>query len=294
MIDNTYDLLIESWKFKDNTSKVSLYDDLCFKTLSNGSRLKVSNFYPTHIHPQPWWGNIKDPKIIILAINPSYDHYYDDVEEIKCGDFFRRNIKRNSNQLESWISELKRFKVGNNKSKGTYKWWEKSLGELIIDTDDDIFSKNVGIFNLVGYRSKTKSFINKICYETNIVEEELQSFINQYNNVNSKVSNKRNYMLKLLPTQNALILHLNNIIKNNKLIVIWGIKDYKEAGLNFIGLEDNLLLVNKYVGSDSTLKTYKNNNINNNSNKRFDCLDNKNGKYKSFNEYYESLLEILK
>ena len=89
-----------------------------------------------------------------------------------------------------------------------------------IANTENFKNNNVGIFNLCGYRSVSNEKIKSSVF-TNINDFSestiLSYFLRKYNDAKDKlIDNKIEYNYNYLPTQNALILHLNNLIKDEK------------------------------------------------------------------------------
>ena len=113
---------------------------------------KTSNGFKTLI-PQFWWGNINNPKIIILANNPSYKKGYnsktsDDIDNEKYRKYLEDNIYRPNGFNCDFVKE-------NIDAYFSY-WWKTKFFE-----NKEIDITKVGIFNLIGYYSKNSSFFNK-------------------------------------------------------------------------------------------------------------------------------------
>ena len=103
--------------------------------------------------PQFWWENIKNPKIIILANNPSYKRhsnsgFSDDADNVNCREYLINNIYRPQGFNCDFIKE-------NKESYFAHWWGEKFFENYEIDINE------VAIFNLLGYYSKNSSFFNK-------------------------------------------------------------------------------------------------------------------------------------
>lgn len=264
---DSYDLLIESWKLKDNDESLyqqyhtyeSIYDEKSLKSYvvnNEKKQLKLSHFYRTHLFPQPWWGNIKDPSVIILALNPSYSPIEDDIEhhQLLKNGFTFDNLRRDEGFNGNWLDVMKDY-------NSTFNWWRATLGDLLTYTNTENFNNNVGIFNLCGYRSVSNEKIKSSVF-TNINDFSestiLSYFLRKYNDAKDKlIDNKIEYNYNYLPTQNALILHLNNLIKdeNRHVIVVWGSGKYKEANFDVseIVKKDKLLIINKKIVLVDTL-----------------------------------------
>lgn len=124
--------------------------------------------YILHLNvlPQPYFGEIDEPDILIIAKNPSYaqdedeqdtylylknhkdlNHYYDDLKKI--------------NFFDSWFS-------GENKSfLNTWNWWNKRVvGGACLKNNNT----KIGIINLCAYHSKY--FLNEHYRDLPFLEED--------------------------------------------------------------------------------------------------------------------------
>ena len=210
---------------KLNGIYISKEDIGCIGQLNNGFVLDR--------YPQPFWGNITNPEVIVLGLNPSDEFITDRLESILFSKEIEDNLKGNrplnwenlktdlSTDLiktkEVLGSESKTFKLldlfkdyphlSNNKKK---LWWDKVFDGYYYDPNE------IGFFNLVGYASKDSNSLN----DSSIKKE--------------------------LFTTKILIKYLNDLIeeKTTKLIIIvWGKKNWIENGLKVNGKE--LIVVNE-------------------------------------------------
>lgn len=151
--------------------------------------------------PQPWWGNIINPKVIVLALNPGIDKTEKE-DEKKYRDEILLNLS--GQDTINWMSEG---------SSSGHKWWKDTFKEIIQkgSIDQNIIYKKVGIFELIGYHSKKFDSGN---YET--LEKMLEA--------------KLGVKTGLLPTQNAMFNHLSYLIKKYKpvVVIIWGQKYWRK------------------------------------------------------------------
>lgn len=162
--------------------------------------------------PQPWWGNIENPCVIVLALNPGIDETEKEDEE-KYKDKILLNLK--GKDTINWMSE--------GKSSG-HKWWNNTFKEIIQkgSIDQDNIYKKVGVFELIAYHSEK---FNSGGYET------LEKMLEKKLGVKSG----------LLPTQYALFDHISYLIKEIKpiVVIIWGQKFWRKHvdgldGYNYI------------------------------------------------------------
>lgn len=169
--------------------------------------------YQTHILPQPFFGNIDNPDIILLALNPKFDYEKSYAEHKELLD---RGIS-----VADYITNTNII-FDNTSSKYTFNWWKEVFdGALPENYNFENLLGNIGIFNLCGYHSKSFNKLPKACFKENISE---------------------------LPTQTALRNHLKKLMLENPnrlILVIWG-NDYWKSFFNKIekGYFNNHILPN--------------------------------------------------
>ena len=103
--------------------------------------------------PQCFWGNMKDPEIIILAKNPSYN--IDDVLDNKhFENTFKENLKisdRDESIVNILFSGECKYKNPPFELSGVSKWWRTFFGDNLEDFNPNTFMNNICILNLCGY-----------------------------------------------------------------------------------------------------------------------------------------------
>ena len=184
-------------------------------------------------YPQPFWGNITNPEVIVLGLNPSDEFITDRLESILFSKEIENNLNGNiplnwkklKTDLSTDLTKTKEFLGSESKTFKLlelfkdYPYLSDKKKELWCDKVFDGYSYNpneIGFFNLVGYASKDS---NSLDY----------SFIK-----------------KELFTTKILIKYLNNLIeaKTTKLIIIvWGKSKWIENGLKVNDKE--LIVVNE-------------------------------------------------
>ncbi|MGI6781379.1 MAG: hypothetical protein ACOX56_00865 [Acholeplasmataceae bacterium] len=264
-VKNTIDLLKFAWQLSDNNiyekndgvSRYSKLDQLALK-VEDGITLKISNFYPTHLWPHPWWGNIENPKVIVLALNPSYDPIDDEKDDIVLGGLYKKAF---DDPVQNKIN-LFAFK-----SNSTDWWRNKVFAEEGKEVNPDKIIKNVGVFQILGYRSLSYFKIPKKALKT---EEKLKKddsfkeFIDKFQNICESLKLKNKYNDNYLPTQNAMRLHVQSLINEDKdryVVIVWGKGHWKQLRLDFPDKENRVLRANE--------KNYRNQNIFKEQNKEY-------------------------
>lgn len=111
-----------------------------------------------HLVPQLFWGNLKDPKYVILGKNPSYTIE----DEFDC-KYFYNDLKKNL-KIENHLNDNNRIinlLTNRNELFGlsyVAKWWQRSFSNLDdYKTNPEYFMTKVAIANIYGYYSKDSS-----------------------------------------------------------------------------------------------------------------------------------------
>jgi len=141
----------ENYILKCDEDAVKNYNEnLCCKCKKNKQKYKDDYEYHCNVLPQPFFGNIINPEILIIANNPSYAKYDDEYDT---------KLFLSKNELNEYIEILKRvnffdtFNDDNRYFYNTWNWWHRKVtGNLAINSKDK--KGKVGIINLCGYHSK--------------------------------------------------------------------------------------------------------------------------------------------
>lgn len=147
----------------------------------------------TNLVPQCFWGNIKDPKIIILAKNPSHVAS-DDLDNKYFSKTLINNLKiENREDIINMLFSCTSIEGIPFELSGVSKWWRSFFDENINSNNKDSFMSDKCIINLCGY------------YKTNLaknIDEELYWFYdkNKENNINDIIDNvfKNNNLEKII------------------------------------------------------------------------------------------------
>ena len=210
--------LIDIWKFNSSDNEyISINDDKCFK---QNDILKLSYFYRTHVLPLPFMGEVDNPDVLILALNPSYDPINDeeDTKKIKkenyINDLFDVDFFSNIENSRATIGEH------------TFNWWKTR----VFNNVELNGNYSIGIFNLCGYHSR------------------------EYRKIQSTYLKDNSY----LPTQNMtkeIVSGLINKIKTKLIIVIWGKDSWKDY-LGFNLNKGNVVVLNEYINYNCSIYNY--------------------------------------
>ena len=175
---------------------------ICLNDLMRTDRDRInkqSNFRFDFI-PQPFWGNILTPKVIILTLNPGY---YSE-RDYQTNELYKQEFIDNLSQRPS----LNWFNLKDTKD---YRWWHNAIKDLLDEniTEKDIYEK-VGFFEFIGYHSK--SFPSKL--------------YNSYIDLNIE---EFGAIKGILPSQKALFKHIDNLLNQEEnerplVAIIWGQK----------------------------------------------------------------------
>lgn len=213
--------LIKSWDLE----RMDFYTDKKEETLplfssfisKNDKETLKSNenllyYYQTHILPQPFFGNLRNPKVVILALNPKYSPIESTFESNEVlGNLGYENYIENTNQV---------FK--NINYTCTLDWWKETFKDLLTDGGMEEMLENVAILNWCGYHS-----VN-------------------YKSIPAKAKKGPK-----LPTSKATINYVKKIIENDNdvlIIKIWGtewdslLKNKKYLTVNSIHRTNHIIL----------------------------------------------------
>lgn len=173
--------------------------------------------------PQPWWGNIKNPNMIVLVLNPRINSkpLHDNKNKEEQDDIdYRSQIKNITSDSINWL---------NFEKSDSGIWWRQTFDDILKQTKTKIsendINEKVGCFELFGYHSNN-------------------AFSNGNYNTNEKLI-KGEFGIdetKMLPTQKAVVKHIQSLLEDEDrlLVIIWGQKYWKELlGLSYSPKEDN-------------------------------------------------------
>ncbi len=156
------------------------------------------------LRPQPWWGNIVNPKLVILALNPALEFNEKDKGE-------QQNMELDFiNNLESADKTINWLKCNNKTTSND--WWKKRLKGVFCEKQElRKIEDNIGVFELFGY------------YSPNFKSD-------KYGNIKSLLKKELGVENdEYLPTQKALFDYLECLIRENNplVIIIYGQKYWK-------------------------------------------------------------------
>ena len=231
MSQSTLIQLKDAWRMDKEQINKGIFESVLDSNVLK-SNLKLSYFFQTHLLPQPFWGNIVNPKIVVLGLNPSYDPVNDENDEFDIKGDLVKNLSDYDFSF-NWFNH----KTNNyNESTSGFKFWSETLGELHhgsqeLYCDEKSIFESTGFFNLYGYHKSPFKEIQQKCY-------------------------KETYGDKYLPTQRLLFNHLKSIIsKDTYVIVIWGYQYWEDTGLLSEHNIDTskLLIVNRNQGNNNII-----------------------------------------
>lgn len=230
----TLDELYEAWKLDGELEKEGIYI-----SEEDNKVLDLKEFqkkFKLNVIPMPFWGNLSKPKLIVLALNPSYNEIVDEVESSLFNETLKNVLKREEGlEKINWFDEKYNWKyvwseniitptriddiideqITKKEPESTYNWYQKVFKNLGVTKE---YKEEMAFFNLLGYHSSG------------------------YENVPQKCFKNKNY--QLLPTQKAMLAYLKILLKEDPfVIVIWGFD--RKDGLDWKNvLKDNEINLN--------------------------------------------------
>jgi len=231
----------------NNDKYISRYDELVIKDIDDKPLIELSNMYASKCIPHFFWGNIINPKFIILGNNPSYSSVFDEAELNLYGkdliDIYNNYSKDNfinfsddkyNIRENDYYKEKLPSKCGLRGNRSTYEWWHDV-------TKDDLeltkaFQKNeVAVFNLVGYHSYDYKHIKEKALlkdKESIIKNAHKKGLNiKY--LNELLSGEYHY--EYLPTTNAIIKYVKELINTNSNIKIYALWEKHEEWDSILG-----------------------------------------------------------
>lgn len=190
--------LREVWTLKPD-EHVSIHDLKVIDPI-----IKLDYFYQTHLLPQPWWGNIEDPEVLFLSLNPSYVPIIDDEDENYIQSFLKENLR--SKSINWFDHKYIKDRNGQNRKTSSFQWWEnklKGLHSAGISNDEEKIYNKIGFFQLCGYHSREYRPMAKKCFVG----------------------------VKELPTQTVVVEHVRTLLNKYDpyVVIIWGKKEWEDA-----------------------------------------------------------------
>ena len=196
-------------KLKKETIKIN-NDELQFEVLDIHKILEIIKSFPDGLNkdnisltPQPWWGNLDDPSIIILGINPSCrdsDLDYNKADSSFKNDFLIPNLNYYDRDKTLYLDELFSGKFKDNPVIRTWRV-EYKLGEAFSDKLDTI-----AIYNAFAY------------YQTNLFNIKNDKIL-ELTHIKGKIKNKL----------------VEDIIKpENHVYFLWGGEDKRKIWMKIL------------------------------------------------------------
>jgi hypothetical protein len=225
---NTLERLYKEWTLHEEKGKY--YSQSDYNLFKNNGIDKIKNGDEEHIGfnfeylPQPWWGNLKNPKIIVLVLNPRINSTQvkdengnsitkEKQDDIKYSKFIKNNLRHDKKTI-NWLE---------HSDSDSGKWWIQTFSDLlnlkdIPITKEDVYKK-VGCFELLGYHSENS-------FSTGGYKNNKELLKGEFGIED----------MDMLPSQEAVIEHIDRLLddKSRRLVIIWGQKYWKELlGLNY-------------------------------------------------------------
>lgn len=136
----------------DEIKLSTIYKGILEKDEKYIDKIKELFVYNENLIPQCFWGNIKDPQIIILAKNPSYS-IDDELDNKYYSKTFLKNLKisdRNESIINVLFSETSED-TNPFELSCVSKWWRKFFDDNITSETQKTVMNKICILNLCGY-----------------------------------------------------------------------------------------------------------------------------------------------
>lgn len=186
-----------SYTKKGYIQKDDLVNDVPSKLLENYiKRPNEKTRFNTNLLPHPFFGDIENSDILILAKNPSYAPVEDEIDTYlylskrKIDEFAKDLTKVDFTkkiEFDNVFSKINSNKIDDENINylfiNTWKWWQDNVFRGIEFKDN----KKVSIVNLCGYHSKSYSPYKSNLESQNKSKEYLQGIIKSFNNDNKLV-----------------------------------------------------------------------------------------------------------
>ena len=135
---------------------------------------RTKNKFMLNYVPEPFFGKIKVPEIILLALNPSYDPKGD---ELDLKAFENANIGKTFPEFLQEIDFCDTSNKNNQFLPATTAWWQN---RVLKGLDFEKLKGKIGYFNLIGYHSPHNPFNEDriICKSQKLVRDYIIQLIN--------------------------------------------------------------------------------------------------------------------
>lgn len=244
----------------------------------------IAKYNPVGVYPQPWWGNINNPKILVLGKNPSYTEKDEEEESEKFGDKLRANLE---SKTINWLDEKNRKYENKDKFYCTFRFWKQVLNYIISPNYVELMEEynkiekllDIKLIETTKIKNKIKSAFKEEARETidnDICDKiyEKVGFFNlcgyhskEYDEISVAFNNE------MLPTQNELKSYLKQMLNHSDcsvkmIIVVWGFDKWEKFLFNDVpNYEKKILVVNQGQGTNQCI--VNSNNIKEENKKKF-------------------------
>ena len=189
--------LKENFRINDkNDGKKTIYYYECDKNKSGDVPSIIDDKYELTVYPHQWWGNIANPKVVVLALNPGYSQGVDELDSILFGNLIEKNYNSDDYYQFLFGDECGASEFSKNGNKILFKyssvscWWRKVFEEVLpndlsgnLSEEEkntiNLFNHNVAFFNLVGYQSKDTSDLYTKSNSTDKIVEYVNDLVNK-------------------------------------------------------------------------------------------------------------------
>ena len=147
----------------------------------------INEKFVLSVYPHQWWGNVLNPSVVVLAINPHYGVGEDELDSAVFEKLILNNYSLNNGHGQYLFDDS----IGECnvpfKYSSVSRWWRNIFEDILPDVLSDnlndkekkeihSFNGNVGFFNLVGYQSRNADNITKINCES---EKRILAHVNE-------------------------------------------------------------------------------------------------------------------
>lgn len=175
--------LINNFELK---TKVESGKKIYYFKCDEGNLDELKKKFVLSVYPHQWWGNVIDPKVVVLALNPGYSAGADELDSLVFGDLIEKNYKLKNGYGQFLFGDRENESKIPFKYSSISKWWRNVFEDII---EDDLpndydkkkinkFNNNVGIFNLVGYQSRNAKNTNIDCKSKKTIIEHIKALAN--------------------------------------------------------------------------------------------------------------------
>ncbi len=184
-----------------------------------------------------FFGNMVNPKTIILGNNPSYSQIFEDLEYLEYRDeILGKYINYSKTEFLDYTN--REFDIrekyndlpkprGSRGNRSTYEWWTNNVFNE--ENKEKFKIETTAVFNIVGYHSHSYSSIK----EEALIDkkDELKEVLLKDSSLDKEAISKLlddNYNYRFLPTSNAIARYIKGLLEKGSIEIYTLWKDYKD------------------------------------------------------------------